>query len=275
MTQTDLSARVVLVTGGGWNIGRAIARRLAGCGARLALMGRNEARLGETKALIEAAGGQAVCAPADVTDAQAVVEAVARLRASLGAPDALVCCAGGGGAHAPLEEADPAEWWGVVQKNLQGTFHSIRAVLGDMRAQDRGDILTMSGGGAFFPVLGSHYSAYAASKAAICRLTDQLQAELLDTQINVNCVEPGMVWDEYKLAAIAAEEERSGKPHPLRPNNRAPEDAAELVEMLLSPAGRPIRGRVVSVLDGWWRDPAQIAAVEQTVHRYRVRRVED
>jgi NAD(P)-dependent dehydrogenase (short-subunit alcohol dehydrogenase family) len=136
-------------------------------------------------------------------------------------------------------------------------------------------ILTFTGGGAFFPWVGVNSSAYATAKAAICRFTDQLQAELLDTAIRVHCVAPGLVWDPDRLREVATEEARTGTEHPERHINRPPEDTAELVEFLASEESAFLRGRVVAVSDDWWRDPARVRAVEDTVHLYRLRRVEE
>lgn len=192
-----------------------------------------------------------------------------------GQVDILVAAAGGGGAHSPIDAVAPGEWQEVIAKNLFGTFHAARSVLPVMRAQNRGAIVCFAGGGAFFPIVGASMTAYACAKAALCRFTDQLQAELLDTAIRVHCVEPGMVWNPEQLRQIEADEQRTGTPHPQRPLNRSPEDAAELVQFLTSDAGAAMRGRVLSVHDDWWRDPERIRSVEDTVHLYRLRRMEE
>ena len=124
-------------------------------------------------------------------------------------------------------------------------------------------------------MVGHYLTAYATAKAAICRFTDQLQAELLETDIRVNCIEPGMVWSPDRLREVEAEEARSGKPHPERHGNRSPEDAAELALFLASAAGSALRGRVLSVHDDWWRNPDRVEEVEKTVHLYRLRRVDE
>jgi NAD(P)-dependent dehydrogenase (short-subunit alcohol dehydrogenase family) len=140
------------------------------------------------------------------------------------------------------------------------------------RRQGHGVVITAAGGGAFFPWLGVHAAAYAAAKAAVCRLTDQIQAEVLDTGIRLNALEPGMVWDDDKLRAVEAQERASGKPHPQRASYRPPELAAELAVWLACADSAAMQGRCVSVNDDWWRDPARVQRVAQTVHHYRLRR---
>ncbi len=269
-----LRDKVAIVTGGGWNIGRAIALRLASRGARVVVASRRAERLAAVVDEIERAGGNALAVACDVTQLDSVEDLVARSVERFGTVDAMVACAGGSGAHLPIDEVDPKSWCHVVATNLFGTFHCARAVLPTFRRQDRGDIVTFTGGGAFFPCLGQHATAYATAKAAVCRFTDQLQAELLDTGIRVNCIEPGMVWNPDTLAAIAAEEERTGVRHPDRDRNRSPELAAELVEFLLTDAGATVRARILSVNDTWWRDPARVAAIEPDLAAYRLRRSE-
>jgi 3-oxoacyl-[acyl-carrier protein] reductase len=259
-----LQGRVAIVTGGGWNIGAGIARRFVAEGAQVVVASRNAEHL----ARIEGA----VPVVADLTRWADAERMAAATLERFGRVDVLAAIAGGGGGWQAVDEIDPAQWDAIVRQNLLTAFHSVRAVLPAMRRQDSGSILTCAGGGSFFPMLGWHGTAYACSKTAICRFTDQLTAELLDTRIRVNCIEPGQVWNEVELAAIEKEEERTGEPHPGRQTNRSPEEAAELAVWLVSDASRPLRGRVVSVGDAWWRDPAKVAQVEQSVHLYRVHR---
>ncbi|MBN2489289.1 MAG: SDR family oxidoreductase [Planctomycetes bacterium] len=257
----NLAGASAIVTGGGWNIGRAVAIALARAGARVTLAARDRARLEETRQLIAGAGGEALVVPTDVTDAAACDRLVAAALERFGTVDALVNLAGGFGAGAPLDRVEPAAWIDVVSRNLIGTFLATRAALPALSGRPEAHVITCAGAGAFFPEIGSHMTAYASAKAAICRFTDQLAAELLDTAIRVNCIEPGMVWDPPTLERIAAEEQCTGHPHPDRGRNRPPEAAAELVLFLLGAGAAGLNGRLVSVNDSWWRDPAEVARV--------------
>lgn len=263
-----------MVTGGGWNIGRAIAVRLAAEGAKVVVAARRAALLDETVARITAAGGAALAVVADVTVAADMERAARQAEDAFGPVDCCAAIAGGSGAHQPIDRVDPAEWARVVQVNLIGAFHTIRAVLPRMRERRAGTLLTCSGGGSWFPMLGEYYTAYAAAKAGICRLTDQLAVELLDAGIRVNCLQPGMVWHEEHERAVAAEEQRTGVPHPQRAQNRPPERAAELAAFLLADESAPLTGRIASVDENWWRDPQQVQAVAQTHHAYCLRRID-
>jgi NAD(P)-dependent dehydrogenase (short-subunit alcohol dehydrogenase family) len=267
----NLNGKTAIVTGGGWNIGRAVALALARAGVRVSLAARNATRLEETRRLIAAAGGEALVVPTDVTEAASCEALAARTGDRFGPVDAIVNLAGGSGANAPVDRVDPAEWIDVVHRNLIGTFLATRAVLPVLRRREEAHVITCAGAGAFFPELGAHLTAYAGAKAAICRFTDQLAAELLDTPVRVNCIEPGMVWDPPTLARVEAEERRTGRPHPDRATNRPPEAAAELVLFLLGGAAAGLNGRLVSVNDDWWRDPDEVARVAAG-DAYRLRR---
>ena len=270
----SLEGSVAVVTGGGWNIGRAVAVRFAREGAAVVVAGRTLERLEETVGAIEAAGGRGLAVATDVLDLGAVEALAARAREHFGDADVLACIAGGGGGYEPIDAIDPAWWAHVVNLNLVGTFHAVRAFLPAMRARGAGSILTCTGGGGWFPLLGIHATAYATAKAGLGRLTDQLAVELMETGIRVNCLQPGLTWDDAKRAAVEAEEARTGQPHPDRGQNHEPEDAAELAVFLASSASAPMTGRSVSVDEDWWRDRARVEAVCASHHAYTLRRVE-
>jgi 3-oxoacyl-[acyl-carrier protein] reductase len=267
-----LRGRVAIVTGGGHNIGRAIARAFAQHGAAVMVCGRRAHLLQETCDLIARAGGVCASFAADLTDAAQARALVETTQARLGSVDIVAAMAGGGAVYARVEDLAPAVVEAIYRQNVMTAFHTIAAVMPVFRSKNRGIVITAAGGGAFFPWLGVTASAYAAAKAAVCRLTDQIQAEVLDTGIRLNALEPGMVWSDEKLAAVAAEERATGQPHPLRANYRPPEAAAELAVWLASDESAAMQGRCVSVNDDWWRDPARVRRVAQTIHHYRLRR---
>ena len=268
----SLSNRVAVITGGGWNIGRATSLALARAGAKVVITSRNRTNLEETVALAKAEDLEMRCIQADLTDDEQVERVFEDVAGAEGEADILCAIAGGYGAAQAVTEGDAKEWLDVLLRNLYATYLCCRAALPPMLSKKRGDILTFAGGGAFFPMVGTHATAYASAKAGICRFTDQLYAEHMEVQgLRINCVEPGMTLSPLDLAQIEAEERRTGQKHPAREHNHPPEAGAELVEFLLSPAARAINGRILSVDDDWWRDPERVQAVAQT-DLYRLRR---
>jgi NAD(P)-dependent dehydrogenase (short-subunit alcohol dehydrogenase family) len=197
----DSSAPVVLITGASRGIGRATAVRFAAAGARLALLARSPAGLAETLAAVHDAGGEGVTCTADVTDEPAVGEAQREIEAVLGPVDVLVNNAGLAGPTGEMWEVDPGEWWRTVEVNLQGTFICARAVLPGMVERRRGRIVNVvSNAGAHrWP----YFTAYAASKGAVIKLTESLAAETRDHGVTVFAAHPGLVRAGLTDAALA------------------------------------------------------------------------
>jgi NAD(P)-dependent dehydrogenase (short-subunit alcohol dehydrogenase family) len=268
----NLEGRIAIVTGGGWNIGRAIALAIARAGAVVIVVSRNLGNLEETVALARHQDLRVRCLAADLTDPGSVGRVFDDVLGKEGRVDILACFAGGYGAAQPVAESDPQEWISVVLRNLYATYLCCRAALPGMLQCRRGDILTCAGGGAFFPMADVHATAYASAKAANCRFTDQLYAEHMKVPgIRINCVEPGMTLSPRDLARIEEEERLRGVVHPAREFNHPPEDAAELVMFLLSSAARGLNGRILSVDEEWWRDLAKVRQVIAS-DLYRLRR---
>lgn len=185
------AGRVVVVTGAGQGIGRALARAFAGEGARVALVARSLERLEAVAAEIRAAGGEALVAPADVTDAAAVEELAARVASELGPADVLVANAGIAGPTAVLWEQSLADWEATMRVNVTGVFLCCRAFLPAMVARGRGSVVVVGSMTGKRPLHGR--TPYAASKTALIGLVRTLAAEAGPEGVRVNLVSPGPV----------------------------------------------------------------------------------
>lgn len=178
-----------LVTGASRGIGRSLAEHLALAGFRVGLLARDADRLGEVARAISAGGGQAAVAPADVTDVRAVTTAIGAVEDALGPVELLVNNAGiADTSELPAWEADPADWWRVVETNLRGPYLVSRAVLPGLR--DRGGRIVNITGMVQRAVPG--YSSYCVAKAALARLTESLA----ESGVLVFDVSPGLVRTE-------------------------------------------------------------------------------
>lgn len=186
-----LTNTIAVVTGAGRGIGREIALQQAREGAKVAVLARTSAEIEETVALIHDEGGQAMALAVDVTDYPAVETVFKRISTDLGFVDTLVNNHGSFQAFGPIWEVDPLTWWHDVEINLQGTFHTCRAVVPAMLSQAKGRIINLVGGGTgnSFP----HGSGYASSKAAVMRLTECLKDTTIKGGVLTFAVDPGLV----------------------------------------------------------------------------------
>ncbi len=184
----------VLVTGAGHGIGRAVAERFAGEGARVAVNDVDPARAAEVVAAITAAGGTAVAAVADISSKTAVDEMVAIAVAAHGPIDVLVNNAAIASYEAACRhflEGDE-EWWDrIVDTNLKGTYLCSQAVVRAMAERGSGSIIHMSSGG------GTHahraMASYDAAKGGVEALTRAMALDLAPYGIRVNCIVPGLI----------------------------------------------------------------------------------
>jgi len=235
MTDTPLS----LVTGGGAGIGRAICQRLARDGDRVIVADLSSDRAAETVSLIEAAGGHADAAVADITDAAAV----AALAAQIGPVRRLVNNAGIFDVT-PFDALTADDFRRMYEVNLVAMFTLCQQVA--RRMEPGGAIVNI----ASRAMLGAkQYIHYASSKAAVAGFTKSLALELADRDITVNAVAPGVIETDMLRARSDTNLDALRALQP-GPRLGAPEDIAEAVRFLASDGARFITGQVLLVDGG-------------------------
>jgi gluconate 5-dehydrogenase len=196
----DLTGTRALVTGGGSGLGFAIARGLARAGSSVVLNGRNRDRLARAAEALAGEGVDAAVAPFDVTDADAVVEGVARVEREAGPIDILVNNAAMN-QRKPLEQFTPEEWRALMAANLDGPFLVTRTLLPAMKSRRSGKIINVC---SLAADLGRpHIVPYAASKGALRMLTRALAVELAPSNVQVNGISPGFFRTEMNAQLIA------------------------------------------------------------------------
>jgi NAD(P)-dependent dehydrogenase (short-subunit alcohol dehydrogenase family) len=202
MAERDFEGRIAIVTGASRGIGEAAARHLAERGAAVLLLARSRDDIARIAGEIEQAGGRALARACDVASWAEVEAAVATCREAFGEPDILVNNAGLIEPIAHLADSDPAGWDEVVDVNLKGVYHGIRAVLPAMAERGSGTIVNISSGAATSALEG--WSHYCATKAAVLMLTRCTHLEYGDKGVTVVGLSPGTVRTHMQVAIKAS-----------------------------------------------------------------------
>jgi NAD(P)-dependent dehydrogenase (short-subunit alcohol dehydrogenase family) len=247
MSDKELAGRVAIVTGAGRNIGRGIALELAAAGAAVVVNVRsNRAEAEAVVNEIEAKGGRALAAVADVVDPKAVNAMAKAALDRFGRIDYLVNNAAL--RHdGPLEKMSFDEWRMITGVILDGAFHCVQACMAALKASGAGSIVSIGG-------LSGHLGAkgrahVCAGKMGLIGLTRALAHELAPFQVTVNTLVPGMMAEEHDGKLDTAIRE-----HPLfRPilgRTALPHDIAATARFLLGPGARYITGQTINVNGG-------------------------
>ena len=231
-----LENKRVVVTGAAQGIGLAIAQTFLAEGASLLLIDRDGDLLAAEAERCRVAGGKVSSAAADITDAQAIEEAIARATAEIGRPNALVNNAGVNVFFEPLKMTD-ADWQRCFDINLKGAWNCSKAVLPGLIEQGGGVILNIASTHAFTII--PHTFPYPVAKHALLGMTKALGLEYAGQGVRVNALAPGYVrtqkvvdyWNGFPDPAAAEAETMK-----LHPGGRiaTPEEIARAALFLVS-----------------------------------------
>lgn len=273
-----LSEKNTLVTGGSQGFGRHIVEAFLAEGANVVFCARTAADVSTTQAALLARlqpGQQLIGVTCDVADPASVAALFARA-ARLGPLHAVVNNAGIYGPIGPTEDVALADWTQAWQVNVTGTLlvcqHAVRA----MKPAGGGKIINISGGGATNPM--PRFAAYAATKAAVVRLTETLAEEYRADHIAVNAVAPGALHTRLTEQVLAAGPEKAGADFFAKNKKWADEGAvdprlgAALCVFLAGAESDGITGKLISAQWDPWKDPAKFRALA-TGDVYTLRRI--
>ena len=261
-----LSGLNTLVTGGSQGFGRHIVEAFLVEGASVIFCARTAADVAQTQAALAAQvqpGRQLVGLACDIADPASVAALFARA-AELGPLHVVVNNAGIYGPIGPTEEVALDEWTQAWQVNVTGTLlvcqHAVRA----MKPRGAGKIINISGGGATNPM--PRFAAYAATKAAVVRLTETLAEEYRTDHIEVNAVAPGALRTRLTEQVLAAGPARAGAEFFAKNKKWSDEGAvdprlgAALCVFLASAESDGITGKLISAQWDPWKDPVRFRA---------------
>jgi len=242
VTAIDLGGKTAFVTGSTRGIGLAIARALHAAGARVAIVGRDQAR---AQAVADELGERTAGVACDVAHADRVEAAIAAAEKALGSIDILVNNAGLTRDNILLRLTD-ADWDAVLDANLKGAFHTTRAVIKGMMKRRSGRIVNIT---SIVGLTGNKGQAnYAASKAGLIGFTKSVAKEYASRGVLANCVAPGFI--ETDMTAALPDEARATLLQGIALGRLGrPEDVAGAVLFLASDLSGYVTGQVL-VVDG-------------------------
>lgn len=255
-----LSGKKVILTGGSLGLGKVIAEAFVKQGAHLVICARNPEQIQTAQDDLAAQcvhSDQMVrsfqCDVSNKGEVSALFENALKV---LGGLDVLVNNAGIYGPKGASESVEIEAWIETIEINLLGTFYLCREALRIFKKQKRGKIINLSGGGATRPL--PNFSAYAASKAAVVRLTETLAEEVKSLGIEINAVAPGALNTRLLDEVLESGPDKVGQDayqtalKQQKSGGEPPAKGAALCVYLASSQSNGVTGKLISAIwDGW------------------------
>ncbi|MGI4952122.1 MAG: SDR family NAD(P)-dependent oxidoreductase [Janthinobacterium lividum] len=250
MSAFALDGRVVVVTGGGRGIGRAIAQGMAEHGAQVVICGRTEATLAATAAALATTGATVMTQVTDVADEASVVALRDAVLARFGRIDALVCNAGVNPIYKGIEATSLAEWHSVLDVNLTGSFLCCKHLGGTMAAAGSGSVVCITSVAGHVGLRKS--VPYCASKGGTELLVQALALDWAGKGVRVNAIAPGY-FETDLTAGMMANPAMSGRLLGMTPLGRFGRDAdiVGAAVFLAGPASAYVTGQSLRVDGGY------------------------
>lgn len=229
------AGKVVLITGSSGGLGHVLARSFAAAGYTLALTDQKNEKLEALRSSLGLAADRCLIRAADITHQAEAKALCAAVDAAFGRIDVLLNVAGGF-RMGPLAETSEADWDFLFNLNTRTVYNLSVAAVPYFKRQQSGSIVNIASRASIHG--DANLGAYAASKAAVVRLTESLAAELLDSGIRVNCVMPSTIDTPMNRQAMPDADPKKWV---------TPESIAEVLLFLASPSARDISGASIPI----------------------------
>jgi 3-oxoacyl-[acyl-carrier protein] reductase len=245
-TYPDLAGKVALVTGGSGGLGAATCSLLAANGVKVAVHGRDEAKIDAVVDEIDSNGGRAIGVPAGVTDFATIERMRERVEEELGSIE--VFAASGGPLPGPTAQITEEEWRSAIDGNLTSVFLTLKSFLPGMVERGRGSIVTMASSAGRVPTKAP--TAYSAAKAGVVMLSRQVAEEVGPHGVRVNCLAPDSILTERTQSYMTEDQVRQwAAAFPLG-RMGTPEDVALATLFLASESSSWLTGVTLDVAGG-------------------------
>jgi NAD(P)-dependent dehydrogenase (short-subunit alcohol dehydrogenase family) len=275
-----LSGRNAIVTGANRGFGFEVAKKFVQEGASVIICGRDADQVSQAVGALQGLSSPeqtVIGLPLDVSKEESVKKLIDTAIARLGRIDIVVNNAGVYGPKGLIEDVDSGEWISAININLFSVFFMCKWILPHMKKNNAGKIINLSGGGATAPL--PRISAYAASKAAVVRLTETLAEECKEYPIEINAVAPGALNTRLLDEVLASGPGRVGKAFyekalKQKSDGGTPLDlGAALCVYLASPESDGITGKLISAPWDPWQDLARYREDLKNSDIYTLRRI--
>ena len=241
----------IVITGGGTGIGAALTKELSKEGHTVFTCGRRVSKLKE----VSKVDNNIFFKACDVSNEEDVIDFLKFVKHKIDYIDVLINCAGIFGPIDRFDKTDSLEWKRTFEINTYGTYLIAKHFLHLILNSDTKKIINFSGGGAFSPF--PNYSAYAVSKAALVRFSENLAVELAEEGVTVNCIAPGFVATDLHKSTIKAGEKKAGMQYDLTikklQKGAVPvETVVDCIKFLISSQSDGLTGKTISAsFDKW------------------------
>lgn len=275
-----LQFKKIIITGGSLGIGLAIAKECAVQGAQVIIAARNENDLKKANKEIDKISDiKHLSFSLDVSDLNSVKKFAQWTKSKKLEIDGLVNCAGVYGPIGKTSEVDMNEFTNAIQVNLLGTVYMCNIFSSLLVGNQNKKIINFSGGGGASPF--PNYSAYASSKAAIIRFTENIALELIEQKFDINCIAPGFVITRLHQQTVSVGADTAGAGFyentrkQIKDGGVPPENAAELCSFLLSDESNGITGKFISAPWDPWKEKKFQDKLRQDNDFATLRRIDD